>query len=90
MQRVAIARAIANDPEILLAMFLHGVRWIQKPVRKLRKIIKDLSKERLVVMVTHNPELADQYADRIIRFADGKIQSDSDPYDEKEENQSFP
>ncbi len=88
MQRVAIARAIANDPEILLCDEPTGALDTETS-QEIMKIIKDLSKERLVVMVTHNPELADQYADRIIRFADGKIQSDSDPYDEKEENQKF-
>lgn len=88
MQRVAIARAIANDPEILLCDEPTGALDTETS-QEIMKIIKDLSKERLVVMVTHNPELADQYADRIIRFADGKIQSDSDPYDETEENQKF-
>ncbi|WP_203651351.1 ABC transporter ATP-binding protein/permease [Secundilactobacillus yichangensis] len=88
MQRVAIARAIANDPEILLCDEPTGALDTETS-QEIMQIIKDLSKERLVIMVTHNPELADQYADRIIRFADGKIQSDSDPYDEQEENQTF-
>ncbi|GAX04484.1 antimicrobial peptide ABC transporter ATP-binding and permease protein [Secundilactobacillus pentosiphilus] len=88
MQRVAIARAIANDPEILLCDEPTGALDTETS-QEIMQIIKDLSKERLVVMVTHNPELADQYADRIIRFADGKIQSDSDPYDEQEEKQTF-
>lgn len=88
MQRVAIARAIANDPEILLCDEPTGALDTETS-QEIMQIIKDLSKERLVIMVTHNPELADQYADRIIRFADGKIQSDSDPYDEQEEKQTF-
>ncbi|GAX00328.1 ABC transporter ATP-binding protein/permease [Secundilactobacillus mixtipabuli] len=88
MQRVAIARAIANDPEILLCDEPTGALDTETS-QEIMQIIKDLSKERLVVMVTHNPELADQYADRIIRFADGKIQSDSAPYDEQDDNQKF-
>lgn len=88
MQRVAIARAIANDPEILLCDEPTGALDTETS-QEIMQIIKDLSKERLVIMVTHNPELADQYADRIIRFADGKIQSDSDPYDEQEAGQTF-
>ncbi|MFC6253059.1 ATP-binding cassette domain-containing protein [Secundilactobacillus hailunensis] len=88
MQRVAIARAIANDPEILLCDEPTGALDTETS-QEIMQIIKDLSKERLVIMVTHNPDLADQYADRIIRFADGKIKADSRPYDEQEEKQKF-
>lgn len=88
MQRVAIARAIANDPEILLCDEPTGALDTETS-QEIMQIIKELSKERLVIMVTHNPDLADQYADRIIRFEDGKIVNDTNPYDEKEENEQF-
>lgn len=82
MQRVAIARAIANDPEILLADEPTGALDTVTS-NEIMQLIQDLSKERLVIMVTHNPELAHQYADRTIEFSDGKIQEDSDPYTEE-------
>ena len=79
MQRVAIARAIANDPDILLCDEPTGALDTETSVQ-IMELIKKLSKNRLVIMVTHNPELAEQYATRIVRFQDGKILSDSDPY----------
>lgn len=79
MQRVAIARAIANDPDILLCDEPTGALDTETSVQ-IMELIKKLSKDRLVIMVTHNPELAEQYATRIVRFQDGKILSDSDPY----------
>ncbi|KAF5440020.1 MULTISPECIES: ATP-binding cassette domain-containing protein [Pediococcus] len=88
MQRVAIARAIANDPEILLADEPTGA-LDSETSDEIMQLIKELSKERLVVMVTHNPELARQYADRIIEFADGKIQTDSNPYNGHDEVTNF-
>ncbi|ERL65229.1 MacB [Schleiferilactobacillus shenzhenensis LY-73] len=88
MQRVAIARAIANDPEILLADEPTGA-LDSETSEEIMQLIKDLSKERLVIMVTHNPQLAKQYADRIINFADGKIIDDSNPYSEHEADDHF-
>lgn len=79
MQRVAIARAIADDPDILLCDEPTGA-LDTKTSQEIMKIIKELSKEKLVIMVTHNPELADEYASRIVHFQDGKILSDSDPF----------
>lgn len=79
MQRVAIARAIANDPDILLCDEPTGALDTETSVQ-IMELIKKLSKDRLVIMVTHNPELAEQYATRIVRFQDGKILNDSDPY----------
>ena len=79
LQRVAIARAIANDPEILLCDEPTGALDTETS-EEIMKLIKELSKERLVIMVTHNPTLAKEYADRIINFADGKILDDSNPF----------
>ncbi|KRK65263.1 hypothetical protein FC72_GL001331 [Companilactobacillus tucceti DSM 20183] len=88
MQRVAIARAIANDPEILLCDEPTGALDTETSVQ-IMELIKELSKERLVIMVTHNPDLAEQYANRIIEFADGKIQNDSNPYTEDLKDDKF-
>ncbi|MFD1417698.1 ABC transporter ATP-binding protein/permease [Companilactobacillus keshanensis] len=88
MQRVAIARAIANDPEILLCDEPTGALDTETSVQ-IMELIKELSKERLVIMVTHNPDLAKQYANRIIEFADGKIQHDSNPYQEDLKDDKF-
>ncbi|WDF82807.1 ATP-binding cassette domain-containing protein [Lacticaseibacillus pabuli] len=88
MQRVAIARAIANDPEILLADEPTGA-LDSETSEEIMQLIKDLSKERLVVMVTHNPDLAHKYADRIIDFADGQIQHDSHPHVEGDKEDNF-
>src|SRR5699024_9044555 len=72
MQRVAIARAIANDPDILHCDEPTGALDTETSVQ-IMKLIKKLSKDRLVIMVTHNPELAKEYATRIVNFQDGKI-----------------
>ncbi|MTV81476.1 ATP-binding cassette domain-containing protein [Secundilactobacillus folii] len=88
MQRVAIARAIANDPEILLADEPTGALDSETSL-EIMDLIRDLSHDRLVIMVTHNPDLAKQYADRIIRFADGQIQADSAPYEEQQTDADF-
>lgn len=79
MQRVAIARALVNDPDILLADEPTGALDSDTSVQVM-DLLKNVAKDRLVVMVTHNPELAEQYATRIVRVKDGKIIDDSDPY----------
>lgn len=78
MQRVAIARAIVNDPEIILADEPTGALDTETSV-EVMEILKELSRNRLVIMVTHNPQLAKQYSDRIVRISDGLILSDTDP-----------
>ncbi len=82
MQRVAIARALVNDPDIILADEPTGALDSDTSIQ-IMKILKDISKDKLVIMVTHNPELADKYATRIITLKDGRITSDSSPYDGK-------
>ena len=89
MQRVAIARALVNDPEILLADEPTGALDSDTSVQVM-EILKEIAKERLVIMVTHNPDLADQYATRIVRLLDGNIISDSDPYNGSEAVPSAP
>lgn len=79
MQRVAIARALVNNPDILLADEPTGALDSDTSIQVM-DLLKEVAKERLVVMVTHNPELAETYATRIVKLRDGKIQSDSDPY----------
>ncbi len=87
MQRVAIARALVNDPDILLADEPTGALDTDTSVQ-IMNILKEISKDRLIIMVTHNPELAEQYASRIIRLKDGLITDDSDPVtEESPENQ---
>lgn len=88
MQRVAIARAIANDPDILLCDEPTGALDTETSVQ-IMKLIKKLSKDRLVIMVTHNPELAKEYATRIVNFQDGKILHDSDLYNVDETKEAF-
>lgn len=88
MQRVAIARALANDPEILLCDEPTGALDSNTSIQ-IMELIKEVAKERLVIMVTHNPELAKSYADRIIRFQDGKIISDSHPHVERPKADEF-
>ena len=83
MQRVAIARALVNDPEILLADEPTGALDSETSVQVM-DILKEVAKERLVIMVTHNPELAEAYATRIVRLLDGNIISDSAPYENNE------
>lgn len=80
MQRVAIARALINDPDILLADEPTGALDTETSTQVM-EILKEVAKDRLVIMVTHNPELAERYATRIVRLLDGKIISDTDPYD---------
>ena len=83
MQRVAIARALVNNPDILLADEPTGALDSETSVQ-IMDLLKEISKTKLVVMVTHNPELAEEYATRIITLKDGEITSDSNPYDGKE------
>ncbi len=83
MQRVAIARALVNDPEILLADEPTGALDSETSVQ-IMELLKEISKDRLVIMVTHNPELAKQYSTRIVKLLDGNITDDSDPYGGKE------
>lgn len=80
MQRVAIARALINDPEILLADEPTGALDSATSVQVM-DLLKEVAQDRLVIMVTHNPELAHQYATRIVELSDGHITSDSDPFD---------
>lgn len=84
MQRVAIARALVNDPDILLADEPTGALDSETSVQ-IMELLKEVAKDRLVVMVTHNAELAEQYSTRIVRLRDGKIQGDSDPYEPEKE-----
>ena len=80
MQRVAIARALVNDPDILLADEPTGALDTDTSVQVM-ELLKEVAKDRLVVMVTHNPELAEEYATRIVKLRDGKILDDSKPYE---------
>lgn len=80
MQRVAIARALVNDPDILLADEPTGALDSETSVQVM-ELLKEVAKDRLVVMVTHNPELAEEYATRIVKLKDGTIRSDSDKYE---------
>lgn len=88
MQRVAIARALANDPDILLCDEPTGALDTETSVQ-IMNLIKELSKEKLIIMVTHNPELAHEYAGRIIEFSDGRIKTDSHPHIEKDKKDQF-
>ena len=84
MQRVAIARALINNPDILLADEPTGALDTKTSIQ-IMKILKEISLEKLVIMVTHNPELANVYSTRIIKITDGKIIDDSNPFQKKEE-----
>lgn len=84
MQRVAIARALVNDPDILLADEPTGALDSQTSIQVM-ELLKKVAKDRLVVMVTHNPELAQQYATRIIKLKDGRVTDDSDPFEAVQE-----
>ncbi|WP_430618079.1 ABC transporter ATP-binding/permease [Enterococcus sp. DIV1767] len=88
MQRVAIARALANDPDILLCDEPTGALDSETSVQ-IMELIQELSKEKLVIMVTHNPELAHKYAGRIIEFKDGRIIKDSNPHVEGQKKDQF-
>ena len=85
MQRVAIARAIVNDPDIILADEPTGALDTQTSIQVM-EILKEISQDRLVIMVTHNPELADQYSSRIVRLLDGKLIADSAPLSAEEQD----
>ena len=89
MQRVAIARALVNDPEILLADEPTGALDSETSIQVM-DLLKEVAKDRLVVMVTHNPELAEQYANRIVRVKDGNIVDDSNPYEVDTKNMAPP
>ncbi len=80
MQRVAIARALVNDPEILLADEPTGALDSETSLQVM-ELLKEIARDRLVIMVTHNPELAEQYANRIVRLLDGNIIGDTNPYE---------
>ena len=83
MQRVAIARALVNNPDILLADEPTGALDTQTSVQ-IMDLLKEVANDRLVIMVTHNPELAEQYSTRIVRFSDGKVVGDTNPITEEE------
>lgn len=88
MQRVAIARALANDPDIILADEPTGALDTTTS-GQIMDLIKEIADDKLVIMVTHNPELAEKYADRIVNFKDGKVLQDSNPYKETETIKSY-
>lgn len=83
MQRVAIARALINDPEILLADEPTGALDTETSVQ-IMELLKEIAKDRLVVMVTHNPDLANEYSTRIVKLLDGEVIDDSNPYTDEE------
>lgn len=85
MQRVAIARALVNDPDILLADEPTGALDTQTSIQ-IMDLLKEISKDRLIIMVTHNQELATQYSTRIIRLLDGTITDDNNPYNGEDDN----
>ncbi len=89
MQRVAIARALVNDPDIVLADEPTGALDSETSIQVM-ELLQEVARDRLVVMVTHNPELADAYATRIVNLRDGKIRSDSDPYEVDEGSMTPP
>lgn len=80
MQRVAIARALVNEPDIILADEPTGALDSETSVQ-IMELLKEIAKDKLIIMVTHNPDLAEQYSTRIIRLLDGEVKSDSDPFD---------
>lgn len=84
MQRVAIARALVNDPDILLADEPTGALDSETSIQ-IMELVKEIAKDRLVIMVTHNPELAEKYSTRIVKLLDGHIVGDSDPFDPAKE-----
>ena len=88
MQRVAIARALVNNPEIVLADEPTGALDTNTS-KQIMDLLKEISKDRLVIMVTHNPELAEKYSTRIVKIRDGVILDDSDPYEEKNDEENF-
>ncbi|WP_234118161.1 ABC transporter ATP-binding protein/permease [Clostridium hydrogenum] len=88
MQRVAIARALANDPDIILADEPTGALDTHTS-EQIMELIKEISNDKLVIMVTHNPELAEKYASRIIHFQDGHVINDNNPVKEKDVNYDY-
>ena len=80
VQRVAIARALINNPDIILADEPTGALDSETSVQ-IMELLKEISKDKLIVMVTHNPELAYEYSNRIIKFKDGKVIDDSNPFE---------
>lgn len=88
MQRVAIARALANNPDIILADEPTGALDTETS-EQIMELIKKIAEDKLVIMVTHNPELAESYADRIIRFSDGHAISDSNPLPDQKPTSSY-
>lgn len=88
MQRVAIARALVNNPEIVLADEPTGALDTNTS-KQIMELLKEIAKDRLVIMVTHNPELAEKYSTRIVKIRDGQILDDSDPYDANENVENF-
>ncbi|MDE7304056.1 MAG: ABC transporter ATP-binding protein/permease [Oscillospiraceae bacterium] len=80
MQRVAIARALVNEPDIILADEPTGALDSETSVQ-IMELLKEIAKDKLIIMVTHNPDLAEQYSTRIIRLLDGEVKSDSNPFD---------
>lgn len=86
MQRVAIARALVNDPEILLADEPTGALDTETSIQ-IMDLIREIARERLVIMVTHNPEIAEEYSTRIIRLKDGLVVADSNPYTEAKDSE---
>lgn len=89
MQRVAIARALVNNPDILLADEPTGALDTETGVQVM-ELLKEVARDRLVIMVTHNPELAESYANRIVKLRDGVIIDDSNPYDAESEGAALP
>lgn len=89
MQRVAIARALINNPDILLADEPTGALDSETSVQ-IMELLKEIAKDKLVIMVTHNPELAEKYSTRIVNLLDGEIVSDSNPYEDKTEESPKP
>ncbi len=87
-QRVAIARALVNEPDILLADEPTGALDSKTSVQ-IMELIKEISKDKLVIMVTHNGEIAEQYSSRIIRLVDGEITEDTNPYSEADETKEY-
>ncbi len=88
MQRVAIARALANDPDIILADEPTGALDTKTSVQ-IMELIKEIAKDKLVIMVTHNPDLAKEYASRVVEFKDGELISDSNPVKDEKEKKKF-
>ena len=88
MQRVAIARALANDPDIILADEPTGALDTKTSIQ-IMELIKDIAQDKLVIMVTHNPEIAEKYADRTVNFRDGEIIDDTNPYLESKTDSTY-